>query len=45
VVDFVAWGSFPRFNVADASITVGVALFLLAALLEERAQRGSDAPS
>jgi len=45
VVDFVAWGSFPRFNVADASITVGVALFLLAALLEERSQRGSDASS
>jgi signal peptidase II len=41
VIDFVAWGGFPRFNVADAAITVGVALFLIAALLEERAQRGS----
>lgn len=29
VVDFVAWGSFPRFNVADAAITVGVALVFL----------------
>jgi len=29
VVDFIAWGSFPRFNVADAAITVGVAFVLL----------------
>ncbi len=44
VVDFVAWGSFPRFNVADSAITVGVVVFLLMALLEElldrRAGRG-----
>lgn len=39
VVDFVAWGSFPRFNVADASITVGVALFILTTLLVERRER------
>jgi signal peptidase II len=39
VVDFVAWGSFARFNVADAAITVGVALMVLALLLEERHQR------
>jgi signal peptidase II len=43
VVDFVAWGSFPRFNVADASITVGVTLFLLITLLEERAELRSAA--
>jgi len=36
VVDFVAWGSFPRFNVADAAITVGVVLLLLVLLREER---------
>ena len=36
VVDFVAWGSFPRFNVADASITVGVAVFILVTLVTER---------
>ncbi len=44
VVDFVAWGSFPRFNIADSAITVGVATFLLVALLEERHDRraGSD---
>ena len=39
VVDFVAWGTFPRFNVADAAITVGVVLFVLATLLAERAER------
>lgn len=26
VVDFVAWGTFPRFNVADAAITIGFVL-------------------
>jgi signal peptidase II len=36
VVDFVAWGSFPRFNVADSAITVGVVLVILAVMLEER---------
>ncbi len=36
VVDFVAWGSFPRFNVADACITVGFALLVVALYLEER---------
>jgi len=36
VVDFVAWGSFPRFNVADSAITVGFLLLVLALLQEER---------
>ena len=39
VVDFVAWGGFPRFNVADAAITVGVSLFVLVAFLEDLAER------
>lgn len=39
VVDFVAWGGFPRFNVADAAITVGVVLFVLATLVAERSSR------
>jgi signal peptidase II len=39
VVDFVAWGSFPRFNVADASITVGVTLFILISLMQDVAAR------
>ena len=36
VVDFVAWGSFPRFNVADSAITVGFVLLVLALWREER---------
>lgn len=28
VIDFVAWGSFPRFNVADIAITIGFVLLL-----------------
>lgn len=28
VVDFVAWGTFPRFNVADSAITVGFVLLV-----------------
>ncbi len=29
VIDFVAWGGFPRFNVADTAITIGFALLVL----------------
>jgi signal peptidase II len=36
VTDFVAVGSFPVFNVADSSISVGVALLVLTLWLEER---------
>ena len=36
VVDFVAWGSFPRFNLADSAITVGFVLLVLGMWLEER---------
>lgn len=36
VVDFVAWGSFPRFNVADSWITIGFVLLVVALLLEDR---------
>jgi signal peptidase II len=47
VVDFVAWGSFPRFNVADSAITVGFVLLVLALIIEERrgarAERQADA--
>lgn len=45
VVDFVAWGSFPRFNVADASITVGVALFILLTLVAELRERDRQVAS
>lgn len=36
VVDFVAWGTFPRFNVADSAITVGLALLILDMLVASR---------
>ena len=51
VVDFIAVGSFSRFNVADSAVTIGVALMLVAALLDGRrpsaakAQAASDADS
>ena len=43
VVDFVAWGTFPRFNVADSAITVGFVLLVLALWLEERRDGEEDA--
>ncbi len=46
VVDFVAWGSFPRFNVADSWITIGFGLLVVALLLEDRrASRAEQDPT
>jgi signal peptidase II len=42
VVDFVAWGAFPRFNVADSAITVGFVLLVVALWNEERRSRAVD---
>jgi signal peptidase II len=43
VTDFISVGTFPVFNVADASITIGVFVLLLGAWLNERkGQKGSD---
>jgi signal peptidase II len=39
VTDFVAVGEFPVFNVADASISVGVAVLLLGVWMQERRDR------
>lgn len=36
VIDFVAWGSFPRFNVADIAITIGFVLLLADLWLSHR---------
>jgi signal peptidase II len=46
VTDFVSVGTFAIFNVADASISVGVALLALIMLVESRAARKklADAP-
>ncbi len=40
VIDFISVGNFAIFNIADASITVGVALMLLSVILEETKNRG-----
>ena len=42
VIDFVAWGSFPRFNVADVAITCGFVLLLLDLWLTSRAGAAGD---
>lgn len=39
VTDFISVGTFPVFNVADASITVGVGVLLLGVWLKERAEK------
>jgi signal peptidase II len=36
VVDFVAVGNFPVFNLADSCVTVSVILLLLSTIIEER---------
>lgn len=39
VTDFIAVGKFPVFNVADSSISVGVAILIIATWVDERHQR------
>lgn len=39
VTDFISVGTFPVFNLADASITVGCAVLLLGIWINERAQK------
>lgn len=41
VTDFISVGTFPVWNVADASITVGVGVLLLAMWLQERREKKS----
>lgn len=45
VTDFIAVGSFPVFNVADSSISVGVAVLLIATWIEERRARETEGAS
>lgn len=42
VVDYVRVGSFPSFNVADAAITIGAVLLILAALRPVRSPEAGD---
>ncbi len=39
VTDFLSVGTFPVFNVADASISVGVAVLLIGMFIKERAEK------
>ena len=43
VTDFVSVGPVPVFNVADASITVGVAVLIVVMWIEERQRRRDEA--
>ncbi len=45
VTDFISIGTFPVFNVADSSISVGVAVLLLGVWLKERAEKKAAAQS
>lgn len=44
VIDFVAIGPFPVFNVADASITTGVVILLVGVWLKEREKESAQPP-
>ncbi len=44
VTDFISIGSFPVFNVADASISTGVAVLVLGVWLKERQQKAPLLP-
>jgi signal peptidase II len=45
VTDFVSVGSFPVFNVADASISIGVVILILGMWIKERSQRPPGLPA
>lgn len=45
VTDFISVGSFPVFNIADSSITVGVGIMILALWLAERRERKTEESS
>jgi len=45
VTDFISLGSFPVFNVADASISIGVALLLATMWVQGKARKQEDSAS
>jgi signal peptidase II len=44
VTDFISIGNFPVFNIADSSISIGVAVLLLGVWIKERADKKSAVP-
>jgi signal peptidase II len=44
VVDFVAVGRFPVFNLADSCVTVSVILLLISTIIEERKAQSTEKP-
>lgn len=45
VTDFVSVGTFPVFNVADASISIGVAILIIGVWWKDREEKASQPPS
>lgn len=45
VIDFIAIGTWPKFNIADSSITLGVAVMVLTLLRDERPDSRTPEPS
>lgn len=44
VTDFISVGTFPIFNIADASISIGVAVLLLGVWIQERRAKNAKQP-
>ena len=45
VVDFIALGSWPKFNIADSMITIGVILLIWSSIHDERSKQASGGPA
>lgn len=45
VIDYIAIGAWPKFNVADSAITIGVVVVMLGLIREERAEVGTSESS